>query len=324
MKQIELWKFTEDKLKAGYEVMLMVVAESSKSSPGRAGFKMAVSSDRSFAGTVGGGIMEFRLVEECFSLMSRKEKVRHVRKLVHNKNAGAEKSGLICGGSETIILFSLNSADLATISGIIANYKDFRKSSLRISPEGIFCSDAASGNPARRFRFDSEGDWLYEETAGFPDIVYVIGGGHVGLAVSKVLSTQDFYIVNIDPRKDVFTVTSNIYADKKLHIPYSETGEYLIEGENSFAVVVTSEHDTDLAVLRSIVKKKFRYIGLMGSKIKIRSIFSNLLQEGIPQELLNNIHAPIGIEIEAETPEQIGISIAAEIINVKNTHTQGN
>jgi xanthine dehydrogenase accessory factor len=318
MKEIELWNFIDEKLIAGFEIILMVVTESSKSSPGRAGFKMAISNDNKLAGTVGGGIMEHKLLEECRQHFETGHKINSVKKLFHNKNSPGEKSGLICGGSETIILKSLNKNDEDIVSKIISNCNNLKCGSLIIDQAGISFDESVVQSEKINFDYKSENEWYYRETAGQPSTVYVIGGGHVGLAVSKVLSTQDFFVITIDPRKDIFTMANNTFANKKLFIPYAEVGNHIIEGDRSFAVVVTSEHDTDLEALRSIINKKLKYIGLMGSKAKIKSIYNKLIEQGIDPELFKKVHTPIGIEIEAESPDEIGISIAAEIIKVKN------
>jgi xanthine dehydrogenase accessory factor len=318
MKEIEFWKFIDEKLNTGCKVILMIVAESSKSSPGRAGFKMAISSDKALAGTIGGGIMEHKLLEECRQHFAADHKINSVKKLFHNKNSPGEKSGLICGGSETIIMKSIDKNDKDFVLEIITNCDNLKCGSLIIDQDGISIDESGIQSQKIIFNFKSDNEWSYKETTGQPNTVYVIGGGHVGLAVSKVLSTQDFFVITIDPRKDVFTMVKNVYANKKLYIPYADVGDHIIEGDRSFAVIVTSEHDTDLAALRSIINKKLKYIGLMGSKAKIKSIYNKLIELGIDPELLKKVHTPIGIEIEAESPDEIGISIAAEIIKVKN------
>jgi xanthine dehydrogenase accessory factor len=323
MKEIELWKFIDEKLITGYKVILLVVAESSKSSPGRAGFKMAISSDNALTGTVGGGIMEHKLLEECRQHFEKDYKINSIKKLFHNKTSPGEKSGLICGGSETIILKSIDKSDENIVSKIITNCNDLKCGNLIIDQDGISFDESGIQSQKIIFNFKSNNEWSYQETTGQPNTIYVIGGGHVGLAVSKVLSTQDFFVITIDPRKDVFTMVNNVYANKKLYIPYADVGDHIIEGDRSFAVIVTSEHDTDLAALRSIINKKLKYIGLMGSKAKIKSIYNKLMEQGVNPELLKKIHTPIGIEIEAESPDEIGISIAAEIIKVKNEKHAG-
>ena len=319
MKEIELWKFANDKLKKNISSVLLVVADSSKSSPGRAGFKMILAEDEDVIRTIGGGIMENSLLKEAKENLKKQKSFCYVKKLFHNKNAKEEKSGLICGGTQTMIIKSIYKGDQNSISKTLKNFENLEKGLLVINQMGISFVPSKINKEQISFSYSSEQEWQYAENSGFPNTVYVVGGGHVGLAVSKVMSTLDFYVITIDPRKDVFTMIRNTYADKKLNVSYNEVSKYIVEGERSFVVIVTSEHDSDMAALKSVIKMQLKYIGLMGSKVKIKSIFKNLEDQGINADLFNKVHTPIGIEIEAETPEEIAISIAAEIIKVKNS-----
>lgn len=319
MKEIDLWKFIFDKQNSGTSVIFMVAAESSKSSPGRQGFKMAVASDGTMTGTIGGGVMEHKLVEDCKTYFKDKSEVNLIKKLYHNKTAKGEQSGLICGGMETIILKTLNDSNSKFVSNLIDSYNNLSGGTLEIDNSEIVFNNTNAKDKSISFNYKSEEDWSYSENLGFPDIIYIIGGGHVGLAVSKLISMLDFYVVIIDPRKDVITMTNNNYADKKLILPYEEVGNNLIESNRTYAVIVTYGHNSDLIALKSIINKKLKYIGLMGSKRKINLVLNQLTESGIKPELLQNIHTPIGIEIEAESPEEIAVSIAAEIIKVKNS-----
>jgi len=319
MKEIDLWKFIDKKISADSKIILMIVADSSQSSPGRPGFKMAVSSDGDLAGTIGGGIMEHNLVEECRSYLGNNEKISLVKKLFHNKTAHGEKSGLICGGTQTILLKSMTNDNRNFISGLLESYNNLKGGTLLIDDSGITFDAGKTANNDIYFNYESADNWNYKELSGFPETIFVIGGGHVGLAVSKQMSLLDFYVVTIDSRKDVATMTNNHYADKKLVMPYYEIGNYVVESNKSYVVIVTHGHDTDLTSLKAIINKKLAYIGLMGSKRKIKSVYSKLVESGIDEVLLKKIHAPVGLEIEAESPEEIAVSIAAEIIKVKNT-----
>ena len=318
MKEIELWKFANQKLKDNIPLILLVVADSSKSSPGRAGFKMILSGDGENIGTIGGGIMEHSLMEEAHEKLNSKEKHCYVKKLFHNKNAYINYSGLNCGGTQTMIIKSLHKNETKTITQILKNFENQQTGLLIINKAGISFLKSDTNKEPVLFSFKTDNEWRYEENSGFPNTVYVIGGGHVGLAVSRVMSTLDFYVITIDPRKDVFTMKRNTYADKKLNIPYGEVGKYIAEGERSYVVIVASEHESDMAALKSVISKDIKYIGMMGSKKKIKSIFEQLEEQGIEPALLKKVYTPIGLEIEAESPEEIAISIAAEIIKVKH------
>lgn len=318
MKEIDLWKFVDKKIAAGTKIILMIVADSSKSSPGRPGFKMAVSSDGDLAGTIGGGIMEHNLVEECRSFLQDNRNISLVKKLFHNKTADGEKSGLICGGTQTVIFKSLAADNRRFVSGLLESYNELKGGTLLVDNSGINFDAGIRSEKDIYFQYKSTDNWYYKEYSGLPETVFVIGGGHVGLALSRQMSLLDFYVVTIDSRKDVATMTNNHYADKKLVLPYDEIGNYVVESNKIYAVIVTHGHDTDLSSLKAIINKKLAYIGLMGSKRKIKSVFNKLVESGINEALLEKVHAPVGLEIEAESPEEIAVSIAAEIIKVKN------
>ncbi|MCJ7554728.1 MAG: XdhC family protein [Ignavibacteriaceae bacterium] len=319
MKETQLWSFIVNKLVSNIPVIFIVVAETTKSSPGRAGFKIAIAKDGSIFGTIGGGIMESDLINESRSLLNKNESITIARKLHHTNAGEKDKSGLLCGGTQTVIIKSLYKNNLEVVESILNHFQNLETGLLVITPSNFSIKQKNINEEQIIWNFVSDNDWQFEENIGYPDTIYIIGGGHVGLAISKVMSTLDFYIVNIDPREDVFTMKNNTYADKKLHIPYSDIADYIVEGIKSYAVIVTSEHDSDAIVLKTIINKNLKYIGMMGSKSKINRIFSTLSDAGFDTNLFKKIHAPIGMEIEAETPAEIAISIAAEIIKVKNT-----
>ena len=318
MKELELWTFVRSKLEKNIPVMLLTVADSFKSSPGRAGFKLAFARDESLIGTIGGGIMEHdMLVLAGENLNDNKEKT-FLKILHHNPKSPKDKSGLICGGTQAIIFSKILQRHKNKVEKQLQNTKERKKTLMVLSPGGLDFDDTRWNVNRHSFFYKSDEDWCYEENSGEPDTVYIIGGGHVGLAVSRVMATLDFYVITFDKRKDVFTMKNNMYAHKKIITEYEKVGDFVEEGKNSYVVVVTSEFSTDKAAIKSVINKKVKYLGLMGSTSKIHKIFSELKDEGADPKLLEKIHTPIGLEIKAESPEEIGISIAAEIINIKH------
>ena len=137
MKEINFWKFISGRISKGLPVILMIVADSSKSSPGRKGFKMAVSADGELAGTVGGGIMEHNLVEQCREYLKENKNINQVKKLFHNKTSAGEKSGLICGGTETIIIRTLTADNVGLVKDIITSFENLEGGSLQIDHNQI-------------------------------------------------------------------------------------------------------------------------------------------------------------------------------------------
>lgn len=145
--------------------------------------------------------------------------------------------------------------------------------------------------------------------------VYIFGAGHVGLALEPVLRSLDFETVVIDDRKE-FACRERFPDATRVKVigSFKESFDDIVTDEHSYIVIVTRGHSGDLDVLRDALKQKFAYLGMIGSRVKNKTLYDILLAEGVTQEELDRVHAPIGTQIFAETPEEIAISIAAEII----------
>ncbi|HUS02868.1 MAG TPA: XdhC family protein, partial [Chitinophagaceae bacterium] len=151
--------------------------------------------------------------------------------------------------------------------------------------------------------------------------LYIVGGGHCALAFSKLMSMMDFYIHLFEEREGLNTMAANNYAhEKNIVNDYSELKTHIPAGENNYVVVMTFGYRTDDIAVRALLNKNFKYFGLLGSKKKIEKMFEDYKNEGTDEKALRKIHSPIGIQIKSQTPEEIAISIAAEIIKVKNEY----
>ena len=135
------------------------------------------------------------------------------------------------------------------------------------------------------FTYKSDEDWNYKENIGLPLIAYIAGGGHVGLAVSRIMKSLGFHVVVFDHREDVFTIEQNTFADEIIITNYEDIGSRIIESERSYIIIVTPMHAGDKDTLKSVINKNVKYIGMMGSKRKIKSIFEALLADGVDEEL---------------------------------------
>ena len=316
MNNTALWNFILKRLEAYKKVVLLVVVDSSKSSPGRKGFKMVISEDAEQFGTIGGGIMEKDMIEYSLDLLFGNE-TNQIKKLHHSATTNFEKSGLICGGYQTIIFSAIDKSKTSLIKTILSSINKKRNSELIITPERIDYVESEVIHPAS-FTYSSDEQWEYRENIGFPLIAYIAGGGHVGLAVSRIMKSIGFYVIVFDHREDVFTIEQNEYADEIIICKYEDIGSKIIESERSYIIIVTPMQASDRDTLKSVINKNVKYIGLMGSSRKIKSVYNALREDGIDEQLFKRVHTPIGLEIEADSPEEIAISIAAEIIKVKN------
>ena len=319
MKELDLWIFIYNKINKNIKTNLLIVADSTLSSPGKSGFKMAVSEDVETYGSIGGGIMEYEILNEIRGTLSEPEPVNFIRKLHHSKTKEGNSSGLICGGTQTLIVISLTLENRDIIKQIIDGIDKQINGVLQINPSGInYLVNSSNENDLSLF-YESDKVWQYEENIGLLNTVYIIGGGHVGLALSQAMSTLDFYVITFDQREDIITMKNNTFAHKKVITNYNEVNKHLKESKKSYAVIVTPNHDGDKEALKSIIAMDLKYIGMMGSSKKSQSIFKHLRDEGIDPKFFEKVKTPVGLEIEAESPEEIAISIAAEIIKIKNS-----
>ena len=321
MTKTAAWKLISKSLDQQFPVMLLYVLESSGSSPGRQGFFMTVNANGDMEGSIGGGIMEHKFVElakEKLLAVSRELLAVTLRKQIHDKSAATNQSGMICSGEQTILLYPVQSRDLPHIKNLIASLEKNENGTVTLSPTGIRFDNSI---PEKDFEFtmNSNEDWLYKEKTGYKNQLSIIGGGHCALALSKLMIQMDFYIRLYDDRKELKTMTENNAAHEK-HVvdDYSKLGELISEGNNHYVVIMTFGYRTDDISLKALLGKQFKYIGLLGSKKKIEKMFAEYREEGKNEAWLQRIHTPVGLAIKSQTPEEIAISIAAEIIKVKN------
>lgn len=318
MKEIKLWEFILTQLENKNPVIFMCVLESSGSSPGRQGFKMAVTESEIF-GSIGGGIMEHKFVEMAKEKLREEQKVAQTKRQIHNKMANQNQSGMICSGEQTIFIYPVHGGESKTIKAIVACLNKNKNGLLEINSDGLFFNEKQL--PEKDFSFEKkqEHSWKYEEKLGYKNFLYIIGGGHCSMALSEVMSKLDFYIHVFDERKNLNTMVQNTAAHCKEELKSFEDIKNKIPGtNNNYLVVMTYGYRTDGIVTREMLKQQYKYLGILGSKVKIKKLITELSSEGISEAKLKSIHAPIGIQIKSQTPEEIAISIAAEIIKIKN------
>jgi len=152
-----------------------------------------------------------------------------------------------------------------------------------------------------------------------PPTLYIFGGGHISLSLAKMGKPLGFKIAVIDDRAEFANADRFPEADTTLAGDFTSSFPKLKIDKSSYIVIVTRNHQYDDMVLEWAVGTKAKYIGMIGSKTKTKAIFSHLVAKGITKEQLARVHAPIGLEINAQTPEEIAVSILAEIIKVRRS-----
>lgn len=145
----------------------------------------------------------------------------------------------------------------------------------------------------------------------------IAGAGHVAQALVKLADLLDFRSIVIDDRRDLADPQS--FGDG-VHLAFGDIPQTIRElepDEASWVVIVTRGHQLDKDALRAALETQARYIGMIGSPGKIKNIFRSLLKEGVPRERLEQVHTPIGLDLGAETPGEIALSIAAEMLMIR-------
>ncbi len=186
------------------------------------------------------------------------------------------------------------------------------------------------GGAPRLLHFDPTGKEVAEEgmicggkSAVFVEPItsnpclYIFGGGHVSFYMAKTAKMVGFRVVVADDRPEFASRERFPDADEIMVDNFSSALQRLRINKNSYIVILTSGHFSDEEVLEWAVKTDAPYIGMIGSKKKKDTIFSHLQSKGISRDVLERVHSPIGLEIDAETPEEIAVSILAEVIKVR-------
>jgi xanthine dehydrogenase accessory factor len=150
-----------------------------------------------------------------------------------------------------------------------------------------------------------------------PALLYILGAGHVALNVCRTAASAGFEVIVTDDRssyatKERFPAASEVHA-----LDFDEATRKLDPNESSYIVIVTRGHRDDMRLLRWAVQTRARYVGMIGSKRKVIGIYKALLAEGVPAHLFDRVHAPIGLDLGAVTPEEIGVAITAELIAIR-------
>ncbi len=158
---------------------------------------------------------------------------------------------------------------------------------------------------------------IFIEPIALAPTLVLVGAGHIGAAVAQQAKLLGFRVVVLDDRPEFVTPENFPHADERIAGDVVREIEKLEITPQTYIVFVTRAHTLDAALLGAVVERDAAYIGMLGSERRVLTVKNLLKQKGVSEAALKRIHAPIGIEINAETPQEIAVSIMAEIIQVK-------
>ncbi len=320
---MKFWKTVLEHLKQGERVLVTLVAENSRHSPGTVGARLLVTAKGATHGTIGGGIMERNLVERAAGILGGEEAFAEVRTLQHRKTSDGEPSGMICAGHQTNLSYLCRpSVDVGAVERVVSALAGGRSATLRISPDGLSLVEGlslAEGPPdlsrdSHRLTRTGE-DWIYEEELLNRRRLAILGGGHCALALARVMARLGYDVIAFegDKKKPEEELREHV---RELWVvdDFADAGPRIAVPELTLVVVMTSDFLSDVRALFGVVGRSFPFIGVMGSPAKLRAIFERLREMGSPQDQLDRVLAPVGLPIGSNTPEEIAISIAAQIL----------
>ena len=328
----KLFETVAKNVKDGHALVLVNVIASSGSTPRGAGATMLVFKDGHSEGTIGGGAVEYEAQKQAARLF--KEKNSKLLSYTLKPNDVADL-GMICGGSVTVYYQYIDPKDQKTVdlflyiagsfgreqsawllrriqNGVLTGMGVYDDSGLhfledapieQIKPILKSGSEMLPGNPA-----------YYIEPLTRAGRVYIFGGGHVAQELVPVISHIGFTTVVFEDRE--------AFADKKLFRGaagvvlgrFDQIADYITIRPEDYVIIMTRGHQADYEVLRQTLKTQATYIGCIGSRRKLEAVKKKLIEDGISRADCNRMRSPIGLEIKAETPAEIAVSIAGELI----------
>jgi xanthine dehydrogenase accessory factor len=312
----ETTKMALSLLEKGESFAWVTVLDTQGSSPRHAGAAMLVRTGGSTTGTIGGGSLEATAIKQALEVLEAKQ-----TRLAEFDSAQLD---MICGGGGLMLIEYVDPTDLA-VRDLLSGLLELLESGRRGWLTAVVTEGEGAGSPVRRSIVDSLHSVIhdpartYVQPVGAQGTAYIFGAGHCGEKLAPVLSALGFFTVVVDDRGE-FANRERFPTVDRLVVPESFDGivETLPIDEDSYVVIMTRGHQHDRSVLEQALRTRAGYIGMMGSKKKVAVIVKALGDEGFSPNDIARVHAPIGLPIGGETPEEIAVSIAAELIQVRS------
>lgn len=345
-----------DRLLANDEPFVLATVVNTKgSTPQKPGAKLLVRADGTMFGTLGGGCVEADVLTEARLILEEQRDEEggtpKLRRFVLNEDIAAQ-DGLVCGGTMEILIDPVAGypglgpifgeilgafegegdrglatlADPGSSQGTSRSKLFIRSDGSTVGTLGAAELDEAAIDSAFGLMPRGRDAWIttgekakiYIETFTRPATVVIVGGGHVGYAVYKLATYLGFATIIVDDRErfansDRFPESERIVVGN-----FAKTLEALDMKPNSYVLVATRGHKYDDEALLAAACSQAGYVGLLGSKRKAAMIFRHLFEHGVDEKRIAEIRAPVGLDIGGRSPEEIAVSIMAEILAVRH------
>jgi len=310
---IRILEKIQEQLEKGEDLVLAVITRQSGSAPRKQGAAMLAGRQGLLAGSVGGGALEAAVLQKARQCLCEKKS----ESLHFFLDGGSLRedidAGMICGGEVSVLLQMIDAAQdswTQLTDEVFAVVKD--------GNSGYLCFDTDAGTVSVAYRKPQE------QIPGVcylpffpPERAILFGGGHVAAALAPILKSVGFRVIVMDERPEFAAAERFPDAAQVICGSFGRIDRFLTLRSSDYAVVVTPGHMHDYAVEEQILRHDLAYAGVIGSRRKTAAVNAKLREAGITDEQLSFVHTPIGLSIGAQTPEEIAVSIAAEMIAVR-------
>lgn len=341
-------------VETGEDAALVTIIRTLGSTPRNPGAKMLVLPDGRVFGTIGGGSGEAEAIKKAVDVLQFSKTPKKIR--LEMTNEAAAEDGMACGGVQDVFIDYISRADREArqvFSSYLASLRKKDSPVLVTVTEAEGVKNNIIGRKALFYPLIKKSGDLYlpelaEQIAELTELarcekkiklftlgegekkniellcepafwtpqLLVLGGGHISKPLVKMASTLGYGTTVVDDRPDFANTTRFPDADRVVCQDFNSFMKNVDIDPSTFVVIVTRGHKHDLACLRDAIGQPAAYIGMIGSRKKVSEVFLHLESEGIPTSRLQGVHAPIGLKIGSETPEEIALSILAEIVSV--------
>ena len=293
-------------LEKGHDLVIALIIESEGSTPRGAGSLMLVGETGQIMGTIGGGAIEKR--SEGIAIEMLKKRISGIHEFILNPK-DTEKLGMVCGGDAKVYFQYIDSQEngwYAVCRQVTDRAADHTGGKLVLHLDGSLPEVVDADSPV------AKGFFALDIPVG--ERVLLFGGGHCAHALVPVLASVGFRPVVFDNRAEFSAKERFPQAEQTIHGDFEHIADYLSVTAEDYVVVMTSGHTFDYVVQRQVLQGEFTYLGVVGSRDKKAAVNAKLMADGVPAEKIALVHTPIGLDIMSVTPEEIAVSIAAEMI----------
>lgn len=330
---MSIYDTIRESLEAGRRGVLATVISRTGSAPRDVGARMFIDENGQSDGTVGGGLIELQVQNAA---VERKD--NSAAAIMHfqmNAKTVADQ-GMICGGNVDVLLEPVMArhgalyqrlADMERKGKkgiVVTSLTDVFSKTLIDENLGITGDEMSESNAMQCLNLVSgarpvisdDGAFLVEPVFNRARL-YIFGAGHVSQFIAKVAAMVEFAVTVIDDRREFANSARFPEADEIVVEDFVKSFSNLSFSGSEFVVIVTRGHAHDAVVLREALAKDTRYVGMIGSRRKVKMIFDMMRESGFSDEAISKVHAPIGLAIKAETPQEIAVSIVGQLIQVR-------